>query len=139
MGVLGTISASAAHRIGEMTRLELLKRHGGRVANAVVDVNPLGSTGLGEQSPSWARDHDVIVAEVTKLLMQVQEIQSVSEVQVYYRDSGRIGVKVDIVLPSTFTIAEAHDIARKSSRLLETALGLTDVDIDLELEENYNS
>ena len=81
----------------------------------------------------------MIVAEVTKLLMQVQEIQSVSEVQVYYRDSGRIGVKVDIVLPSTFTIAEAHDIARKSSRLLETALGLTDVDIDLELEENYNS
>lgn len=135
VGVLGTISASAAHMIGEMTRQALLHKHSGRVANAVVDVNPLGSTGLGEQSPSWVRDHDVIVTEVTKLLLMDPDIQSVSEVQVYYRDSGRIGVKVDIVLPSTFTIAEAHKIAAKSHKVLETTLGLQDIDIDLELDE----
>lgn len=42
-------------RIAELTRQELLKRHNPRVANAVVDVNPLGSAGLGENSPHWAR------------------------------------------------------------------------------------
>lgn len=43
------------HRIAELTKQELLKRHSPRVANAVVDVNPLGSAGLGENSPDWAR------------------------------------------------------------------------------------
>jgi hypothetical protein len=42
-------------RIAELTRLELLRRHYPRVANAVVDVNPMGSSGLGENSPQWAR------------------------------------------------------------------------------------
>lgn len=42
-------------RIAELTRLELLKRHSPRVGNAVVDMNPLGSSGLGENSPHWAR------------------------------------------------------------------------------------
>ena len=55
INVDGSISASAAHRIAELTRLELLKRHSSRVANAVVDINPLGSAGLGENSPHWAR------------------------------------------------------------------------------------
>lgn len=39
---------------GEMTRLEVLKHHTPRVANVVVDVNPLGTAGLGENSPHWA-------------------------------------------------------------------------------------
>lgn len=34
IGVLGTMSASAAHRIGAITRSELLEKHKGRVANA---------------------------------------------------------------------------------------------------------
>jgi hypothetical protein len=55
IGVNGSISASAAHRIAQLTRLELMRAHEGRVANAVVHVVPLGSSGLGEQYPSWAR------------------------------------------------------------------------------------
>jgi divalent metal cation (Fe/Co/Zn/Cd) transporter len=54
VGVNGSISASAAHRIAQLTRLSLLKNHEGRVANAIVHVTPLGSSGLGEQYPAWA-------------------------------------------------------------------------------------
>ncbi len=57
IGVDGRISASAAHRIAELTRLELIREHTGRVANAVVHVTPLGSSGLGEQYPAWARKY----------------------------------------------------------------------------------
>lgn len=55
VGVDGSISASAAHRLAMMTKMALLRRHEGRVANAAVHVEPLGATGLGEQSPAWAR------------------------------------------------------------------------------------
>jgi cation diffusion facilitator family transporter len=54
VGVDGSISASAAHRLAELTRLQLLQNHYGRVANAVVHVTPIGSSGLGEQYPTWA-------------------------------------------------------------------------------------
>jgi hypothetical protein len=37
------------HRLKELVRFELLRRHKGRVADAVVDVDPRGSTGLGEK------------------------------------------------------------------------------------------
>jgi divalent metal cation (Fe/Co/Zn/Cd) transporter len=138
VGVLGTISASAAHRVGEMTRLALLQRHGDRVAGAVVDVNPLGGTGLGEQSPAWAREHDYLVAEATRILTeQIEEIKTVTEVQVYYLDSGRIALKVDIVLPPEFTIRFAHKTAGRAKRLLSQQLGLSDIDVDLELEEEH--
>lgn len=55
VGVAGTISASAAHRLAALARHSLLQRHKGRVANAVVHVNPLGSAGMGESLHSWAR------------------------------------------------------------------------------------
>jgi hypothetical protein len=44
-------------------------------------------------------------------VLEVKSILSVSEVQVYYRDSGLIAAKVDIVLPATLTISDAHIIA----------------------------
>ena len=55
VGVDGTISASAAHRLAELARVELMRQHRGRVANAIIHVNPLGSAGLGEKTPLWAR------------------------------------------------------------------------------------
>jgi len=55
INVDGNISASAAHRIAQLTRLALMSEHDGRVANAIVHVKPLGSSGLGEQYPAWAR------------------------------------------------------------------------------------
>ena len=48
------ISAASIHRLAELTRQELLRRHKGRVANAVIHVAPLGATGLGEKYPLWA-------------------------------------------------------------------------------------
>lgn len=116
VGVDGSISASAAHRLARMTKMALLRKHEGRVANAAVHVEPLGSTGLGEQSPSWARDHEYIVKEISKCVLEVKSILSVSEVQVYYRDNGQIAAKVDIVLPATLTISDAHIIAGKSCK-----------------------
>lgn len=113
IGVDGSISASAAHRLAELTRLELLKEHPGRVANAVVHVTPLGSSGLGEQYPAWARDHDFIMSEIKRAVLPIKEIHAVSEVQVYYKDNGLISTKVDILLPPNLTIQQAHQIAGK--------------------------
>lgn len=66
VGVPATITASAAHRLGELVRLRLLEKHKGRVANAVVDVDPLGATGLGHLAPHAMRDHDVVIENVVK-------------------------------------------------------------------------
>ena len=52
-----------------------------------------------------------IVDEVKRAAMEVDEVMSVSEVQVYYKDSGGIACKVDIVLPPSLTIKQAHSIA----------------------------
>jgi divalent metal cation (Fe/Co/Zn/Cd) transporter len=111
VGVDGSISASAAHRLAEITRLALLSKHYGRVANAVVHVSPIGSSGLGEKYPSWARDHGFIEQEIRKAVKKITEIHAVSEVQVYYKDDGLISAKVDILLPSNLTIHQAHAIA----------------------------
>lgn len=136
VNVDGNISASAAHRLAELTRLELLRDHAGRVANAVVHVNPLGSSGLGDKYPAWARDHDDIVKEIKKAVRPITEIHSVSEVQVYYKDNGSIAAKVDIVLPASLTIQQAHAIASKARRHIEQRLpGIGEIDVDLELEE----
>jgi divalent metal cation (Fe/Co/Zn/Cd) transporter len=136
VGVGGSISASAAHRLAEITRLALLSKHYGRVANAVVHVTPIGSSGLGEKYPSWARDHGFIEQEIHKAVKKIKEIQSVSEVQVYYKDDGLISTKVDNLLPSNLTIHQAHVIAVQARKSIEEALpGIGSVDVDLELDE----
>jgi divalent metal cation (Fe/Co/Zn/Cd) transporter len=56
-------------------------------------------------------DHDFIVTEIKKAVKGIDEIKSVSEVQVYYKDDGLICAKVDIILPSNLTIQQAHIIA----------------------------
>lgn len=72
VGVRGDISASTAHRLAELVRTELLRRHRGRVANAVVDVDPLGSTGLGELASSTSRSHEAITHRVKQALLEPQ-------------------------------------------------------------------
>ena len=58
-----------------------------------------------------AGDHDYIVEEIKKAAKGVEEVVSVSEVQVYYKDNGEIASKVDIVLAHSLTIKQAHLIA----------------------------
>lgn len=60
-----------------------------------------------------AGDHDYIVEEIKKAAISVEEVISVSEVQVYYKDSGEIASKLDIVLSPQLTIKQAHSIAGK--------------------------
>eukprot|EP01038_Epipyxis_sp_PR26KG_P004673 gene4673-6565_t len=141
VGVLGTISASAAHRLSELTRNELLKVHKGRVANATVIVEPLGTSGLGELSPSGTRDHDHIEDEIRRIIQsKVTAVIDVSEVQIYYKDDGGIAAKVDIILPLSLSIREAHRIAVMVRKELESKMeGLCDIDIDLELDEDYDN
>jgi len=139
VGVQGTISASAAHRLAELARKEMMRSHRGRVANAVVDVEPLGSTGLGEKTPLWARDHDAVGREVTKALEPIMDpagITGVSEVQVYYRDDGSLMVKADVRMCADLTIRAAHALALQARLQIEKALpGVGEVDVDLELDE----
>lgn len=54
MYVYSNNNDTSTHRLAELTRQELLRRHKGRVANAVIHVAPLGATGLGEKYPLWA-------------------------------------------------------------------------------------
>lgn len=49
--------------------------------------------------------------EIKRAATGVDEVLAVSEVQVYYKDSGEIACKVDIVLPPSLTIKQAHSIA----------------------------
>jgi cation diffusion facilitator family transporter len=139
VGVDGDISASAAHRLAELARKQMLKTFRGRVSNAVIHVDPLGSTGLGEMSPSWAQDHDIVEAEVSKALESIyhpEGITGVTEVQVYYRDDGMVNVKVDVRMSPHLTIKEAHSLALKARLQIENALpGVGDCDVDLELDE----
>lgn len=105
------------------------------MAAAVVHADPLGSAGLGELSPArkiellllslckhrksnwtcilFVGDYDEIVSEIKRVLETEEEIRSVSEVQVYYKDNGRITAKADIVLRPDLTIGQAHAIAGK--------------------------
>ena len=139
VGVDGDISASAAHRLAELARKQMLKTFRGRVSNAVIHVDPLGSTGLGEMSPAWAQDHDVVEAEVGKALESIydpQGITGITEVQVYYRDDGLVNVKVDVRMSPHLTIKQAHALALKARLQIENHLpGIGDCDVDLELDE----
>lgn len=139
LGVDGSISASAAHRLAELARKQMLKTFRGRVSNAVIHVDPLGSTGLGENSPEWAQNHDIVEREVNKALEPIYHhggITGISEVQVYYRDDGSVNVKVDVRMSPELTIKEAHNLANKARLQIEKALpGVGEVDVDLELDE----
>ena len=139
VGVDGTITASAAHRLGELARKQMIRSNQGRVANAVVHVDPLGSTGLGENSPQWARNHDSVEGEVESALAPMYHprgITGISEVQVYYRDDGSIAVKVDVYMNPDLTIKVAHELAQDARLQIESKLpGVGEVDIDLELME----
>ncbi len=139
VGVDGTITASAAHRLGELARKQMIRSNQGRVANAVVHVDPLGSAGLGENSPQWARNHDSVEGEVESALAPMYHprgITGISEVQVYYRDDGSIAVKADVYMNPDLTIKAAHELAQDARLQIESKLpGVGEVDIDLELME----
>lgn len=63
---------------------------------------------------SHVGDHDHIAKEVTKAVLSLPDITAVSEVQVYYKDDGRIVVKVDVSMNPELTIRAAHALAGKN-------------------------
>lgn len=72
VGIRGDVSASTAHRLGELVKNELLRRYSGRVANVIVNLDPLGSTGLGERASSSSRSHEAITVKVKQVLLEPQ-------------------------------------------------------------------
>jgi hypothetical protein len=56
-------------------------------------------------------DYSYIVEKIKEAAISVEEVITVSEVQVYYKDGGSIASKLDIVLSPTLTIKQAHNIA----------------------------
>lgn len=137
--VPGLISASAAHRVAELVRTSLLKSNKGRVANAIVDIEPLGTGGLGEKAPLSARDHDKLTDSVIDILKIMPDIVAVKEVQVYYQDDGFILMEIGVTMSSKRTIQEATELAAKAKDLILKALpGVGDVDFDLELDTTSN-
>jgi divalent metal cation (Fe/Co/Zn/Cd) transporter len=137
VGVPGTITASAAHRLSELTREALLREHPGRVADVIVHADPIGQTGLGELLPRWARHHGQIKDLVKEALRSecAPEIQYVADVQVYYKDDGSVGVHLEVVMLPHMTITEADMVARHAKLVLQDKFpGMTYIDIDLELD-----
>ena len=132
VGVSGAITASAAHRLSELAKEALLREHSGRVADVIVHVDPIGQTGLGEKLPQWARHHSQIV-KVVKEILHLEcspDILDVSDVQVYYKNDGSVGIHLEVVMQEDMTITQANMVARHAKLVLqEKLLGLTYIDI----------
>ena len=142
VGVPGTITASAAHRLSELAKEALLREHAGRVVAVTVHADPIGQTGLGELLPPWARHHGQIKALVKETLKSecAPEIQYVADVQVYYKDDGSVGVHLEVVMLPDMTITQANSVARHAKLVLQDKFpGMTYVDIDLELDFHYSN
>lgn len=61
-----------------------------------------------------------VLLSVETLLKPIAEIQSVSEVQLYYTDDGHIRIKVDVCMHPHLTIREAHLVAMKVLSYMHT-------------------
>lgn len=103
----------------------------------MVHVNPLGSQGLGEQSPEEHRDREEIVQTVKSILKAQNTIKDVTDIQVYYRDSGKIALKIDVVMDDSLTIGLAHIQAFNAKKLINSKMPwIEEIDVDLELDED---
>jgi divalent metal cation (Fe/Co/Zn/Cd) transporter len=81
--------------------------------------------------------HDFITEEVAKAVVSVQDIISVSDVQVYYKNDGRVGIKVDVYMNPELSIKLAHRRALQARKAVEVVLPNVEyVDVDLELDES---
>lgn len=187
IGVAGIMSASAAHRLAELVRHQVLSEYEGRVVECLVHVDPLGATGLGDKAPLSTRDFDSISAAIHRALLTPAEpeaagsgpeeedaetdplgslvrlgerrlgvlcadtspaaqnaflrrhlsfyIRGISEIQLYYLDSGFIGIKLDVYMHPRVSISEAHTLAVVTRRYVKDVLpGVAEVDVDLELD-----
>jgi cation diffusion facilitator family transporter len=139
LGVPGNISASAAHRMATHVKQLLLKDFPDRVAGVTVHVNPIGASGLGQSLPDWAREYGAIEERAKEAVLTVDGIIGVTEVQVYFRDDGSIGIKVDVVMKPEMTVKTAHEISKLARKAVEKVFpGESEhhIDIDMELHSD---
>lgn len=135
LGVPGNISASAAHRMATHVKQHLLAEFPDRVADVIVHVNPVGASGLGQSLPDWGRDYSAIEERAKQAALTIEGIIGVSEVQVYFRDDGSIGIKVDVVMEPEITVKKAHEISKLARKAVEKEYPGEGhfIDIDMEL------
>lgn len=133
--VPGLMSLSAAHRLAAMVKSSLLTNHNGRVANAVVDVEPQGTAGLGEKAPLHFRDHEQVTITATKSLESIPGIVGVKDVRVHYLDDGFLMLEIGIHVSSNLTISAAKDVATKARVAVASAIpGVRELDVDIDVD-----
>lgn len=133
--VPGLMSLSAAHRLAAMVKDSLLTNHHGRVANAVVDVEPQGVAGLGEKAPLQFRDHDQVSMTAIQVLQRIPGIVAVKDVRVHYLDDGFLMLEIGIHVSSNLTISDARDVATKARGAVAAAIpGVREADVDIDID-----
>jgi cation diffusion facilitator family transporter len=139
VGVSGEITASTAHHLAEMVKAEILTHaHQGRVADCIVHVDPIGTSGLGHTLPKDSRNYQEIMRIARGAVMTVDGIVDVSHIHIYYRDDGTIGLKIDVVMSERLLIKEAYGIAKQARLAVESVIPGSDqnfIDIDMELQD----
>lgn len=87
--------------VSELDTSQLLTQQS--AGNVIPSASPIDSCVVDERTEEEKQDE--LICNIT----------SVSEVQVYYRDDGRIAVKVDVFMDPNITIRKANQIAREYS------------------------
>jgi divalent metal cation (Fe/Co/Zn/Cd) transporter len=140
IGVAGGITASAAHRLAELVKSELLLKNPDRVTGVVVHSEPLGAVGLGEKGGISNGGEEDYKKSVTEALKVLPSILRVADIYLFFKDDGRLTLKVDVVMHDALSIRQAHAEAVKARAIIMSSLpGVADVDVDLELDEKIGS
>lgn len=144
VGVSGELTASTAHHLAETVKHSLLhlpseisSQIGKQIADVIVHVDPIGTSGNGDILPEYSRNYQDLVALAKRCVLEVDGIEDVSHVQVYYRDDGSIGMKIDVMMREELTIKQAYVLAREARIKVEQSLpgGKHEIDIDMELND----
>lgn len=139
VGVSGDITASTAHHLAEEVKSRLLdiSPHG-RVADCIVHVDPIGTSGLGHILPEGFRNYQEITKIARDTVLTVDGIVDVSHIHIYYRDDGSLALKIDVIMKDDLVIKDAYEIAKQARVAVENVIPGSDqhfIDIDLELQD----
>jgi cation diffusion facilitator family transporter len=139
VGVSGDITASTAHHLAEQVKAMLLSHPPqGRVADCIVHVDPIGTSGLGHTLPEGFRNYQEITKIARDSVLTVDGIVDVSHIHIYYRDDGSLGLKIDVIMKDDLVIKDAYVIAKLARIAVENAIPGSDqhfIDIDMELQD----
>jgi cation diffusion facilitator family transporter len=139
VGVSGDITASTAHHLAEQVKSQLLNNSpDGRVADCIVHVDPIGTSGLGHILPEGFRNYQEITKIARETVLTVDGIVDVSHIHIYYRDDGSLALKIDVIMKDDLVIKDAYEIAKQARIAVENVIPGSHqhfIDIDMELQD----